>query len=259
MIAQKKPQSRASRANQSAEREERIGCRDEGSHDCGRGDDQSNGEDASDGLQSRHEDKNENRERGVVEKAGANAQTGCDFGIEEVNDYRSSEERENGDGNDAHSKGHFEVEVGEAEDVSKKPGIEVLVRAQPAEDHNAGGKSTGVENGEDCVVVDFCFAGKENGENADEDRSGNGTHKCAYDTETYHQSRDGDPGKKTVAECRQFQRAAMQQNEGAGVAIDEANDDGRDESALVEVKIKGLDHDDEGGRSEECASPRRWP
>jgi len=51
----------------------------------------------------------------------------------------------------------------------------------------------------------------------------------------------------------------MQQNEGAGVAIDEANDQSSDESALVEVKIKGFDHDDAGGRSGECASPRRWP
>ena len=204
MVAQKKPQSRASGADQSTEWEERIRCRNEGSHDCGRGDDQSDGEDTSDGLQSRHEDKNENRERGVVEKAGANAQTGCDFGIEEVEDNRSSEERENDDGNDAHSEGHFQVEVGEAEDVSKKPRIEVLIRAQPVEDHDADGKSTGVENGEDGVVVDFGFAGKENGENANEDRGGNGTHKCAYDTETDHQGRDGDSGKKTVAECRQF-------------------------------------------------------
>ena len=197
-----------------------------------------------------HQNKDEDREGGVVEQAGPDSQAGRDFGVVEIDDDGAAEKGEHGDGDNTDPETHPKIEVGEAENISEKPGFEVLIGTDKLKDHDADSKGSGVEDRENGVIADFCDAGKEDGENADDDGCDDGSEEGAEHSEAENPSRDGDAREKAVAQSGELERTPVKENEGTGVAIDKADDERGKNGPLIEGKFKELGHARGGGRNE---------
>ena len=237
-------------SNESTQREECFWCGNEGPHDGGGSDNHADGKNAADSLKRGDENKDEDCEGGVVEKSGANAETCRDFGIEEVDDHCSPEEREHGHRNDTHPETHPKVDIRETQNVSKEPVFEILVGAQFLEDHNADGKSSRIKNSQDGIVADFGDPREEDREHANGDGGDDCSEEGAEDAKGEDPRGDGDTGQEAVAQSGQFEWAAVQKYEGTRISIDEANDESRQERSLIEGNLKELAHEHGGGKSE---------
>lgn len=134
-----------------------------------------------------------------------------------------------------------------------------MIGAQFLEDHDADGEGTSVKNGEDGVVADLGDTREEDGEDSDCDGGDDGSEEGAEDAKGENPGGDGDSREKAVAEGGELERAAVQEDEGTGVSVHKADDEGGEEGSLIEGDLKELIHERGGGRSEEFGGRARSP